>query len=221
MTEPEIALEARRREDQRLFSPSAARNRDAIRDAFLKTMPDRGVILEIGSGTGEHAVHIAAAAPALIWRPGDPDAGSRASIAAWTQHLELSNIAAPHAIDVTAENWDREQGPFAGVVSINMIHIAPFAAAEGLVAGAGRVLAPEGKLFLYGPFVRNGAHTAPSNADFDASLKSRDARWGVRDLDRDIVPIAARAGLCVEAIIAMPANNLSVVFRKHARQGRT
>lgn len=214
MSAKEIALEERGREERRLFSPSVARNRDVIRDAFLKTMPGAGDILEIGSGTGEHAVHIAAAAPDLRWRPGDPDAASRASIAAWTEHLGLANVAAPHAIDVTAPGWDQGLAPVDGAVSINMIHIAPFEAARGLVAGAARLLRPGGKLFLYGPFARNGAHTAPSNADFDASLKSRDARWGVRDLDLEILPLAVAAGLALDAVIDMPANNLSVVFRR-------
>ncbi len=212
--EKEIALEERGREKRRLFSPSAARNRDPIREVFQRVMPHSGVILEIGSGTGEHAVHIAAAAPGLAWRPGDPDAASRASIAAWAEHLSLPNVAAPHAIDVTSAGWDKNIDLVDGVVSINMIHIAPFNAAEGLIAGAGRLLRPCGKLFLYGPFKRKGAHTAPSNSDFDDSLKARDPRWGVRDLDLEIAPLAAAAGLALEEIIEMPANNLSVVFGK-------
>lgn len=214
MSTKDIALEDRRRDEQRLFSPSAARNRDVIRDAFLETMPRAGDILEIGSGTGEHAVHIAAAAPGVRWLPGDPDAGSRASIAAWTEHLGLTNVAAPHAFDMTAPGWDQELQRVDGVVSINMIHIAPFEAARGLIAGAARLLAPGGKLFLYGPFARHGAHTAPSNAAFDASLKARDPRWGVRDLDFEIAPLAEAAGLALEAVIEMPANNLGVVFAR-------
>lgn len=215
MTDKPVALEEQAGNGQRLFSPSAARNRDAIRETFLKTMPkEGGAVLEIGSGTGEHAVHIAAAAPALRWRPGDPDEASRASIAAWTAHLGLANVAPPHAIDVTLAGWDKGLDAVDGVVSINMIHIAPFAAAEGLIAGAGRILKAGGKLFLYGPFARGGAHTAPSNAEFDRSLKARDASWGVRDLDLDIAPLAAAAGLSLETVIEMPANNLSVVFAR-------
>lgn len=214
MTDAEIALEERGRSERRLFSPSAARNRDPIRAAYFKVMPRAGVILEIGSGTGEHAVHIAAAAPGLTWRPGDPDAASRGSIAAWAEHLALTNVAVPHAIDVTAADWDKDLAPADGVVSINMIHIAPFSAAEGLIAGAGRLLRSGGRLFLYGPFKRKGAHTALSNSDFDASLKARDPRWGVRDLDLEIAPLADAAGLALEEIIEMPANNLSVVFRR-------
>lgn len=210
----EIALEARGQEAARLFSPSAARNRDAIRDVFLKHMPKAGTIIEVGSGTGEHVAHIAAAAPGLEFRPGDPDEASRASIAAWAAHLGLKNIAPPHAADVTVAGWATAFDPCEGVVSVNMIHIAPFEAATGLFAGAGALLGPGGRLFLYGPFSRNGAHTSPSNKSFDASLKSRDPRWGVRDLDLEIMPLAAKAGLRLVAIEEMPANNLSVIFER-------
>ena len=210
----EIALEERKADAARLFSPSAARNRDAIRDIFLKTMPLDGALLEIASGTGEHCVHLAAAAPNLTFFPGDPDAASRASIAAWIAESGLQNIMPPHAVDVSIEGWANEFGPCDGVLSINMIHIAPFEAAIGLVSGAAALLKPKGRLFLYGPFSRNGAHTAPSNATFDQSLKGRDARWGVRDLDRDIIPLCAREGMSLVAIEEMPANNLSVVFAR-------
>lgn len=213
--EKEIALETRSSEEARLFSPSAARNRDPIKIAFLAHMPGAGTIVEIGSGTGEHVAHLAAATPDAYWRPGDPDAASRASIAAWTAHLALGNIAAPHAADVAKDGWEKEFASADGVLSINMIHIAPFKAAKGLFSGAGKLLKPGGRLFLYGPFSRNGVHTAPSNAEFDASLKARDARWGVRDLDREIIPLAKAAGFALAAVVPMPANNLSVVFTKH------
>lgn len=210
----EIALEARSQREARLFSPSAARNRDAIREAFAATMPGEGTVIEVASGTGEHVAHLAASAPSLFFRPGDPDAASRASIAAWTAHLGLKNIAAPHAIDVTGASWHKGFSPSNGVLSINMIHIAPFDAALGLMRGAGHLLCDGGRLFLYGPFSRNGVHTAPSNADFDASLKSRDPRWGVRDLENDILPIANGAGLSLAAVIDMPANNFAAIFEK-------
>lgn len=210
----EIALETRASKEARLLSPSAARNRDAIRDVFLAYMPRDGTIVEVGSGTGEHVVCLAGATPRLFWRPGDPDAPSRASIAAWTAHLGLKNVDAPHAADVTKPDWHQGFGDAVGVLSINMIHIAPFEAAEGLIKGAGELLKSRGRLFLYGPFSRGGAHTAPSNAEFDASLKTRDPRWGVRDLDADIFPLASRAGFAPVAIVAMPANNLSVVFER-------
>jgi hypothetical protein len=210
----EVALEIRTREAARLFSPSSARNREPILKAFLHSMPLQGTIIEIGSGTGEHAACFAAATPQLFWRPGDPDAASRASIAAWTAHLGLKNMAPPHAADASDPSWPRAFTASEGIVSINMIHIAPIDAARGLFAGAGDLLKPGGRLFLYGPFSRSGRHTAPSNADFDASLKARDARWGVRDLERDIIPLARAAGLSLAEAIEMPANNFSVVFER-------
>jgi hypothetical protein len=209
----EIGTAGRDAESPRLFAPSAARNKDPIRDAFLDSMPKSGRILEIGSGTGEHVAHLAAALPELRFLPGDPDAASRASIAAWTE--SLANVAPPHAIDVTRDAWRQEVAePIDAAFSINMTHIAPFAAARGLFAGAGVLLQNGGKLFLYGPFARNGAHTAPSNAEFDANLKSRNPAWGVRDLDLEIIPLAGESGFVLERIVEMPANNFSVIFRK-------
>ena len=212
----EIALEPRETEGARLYSPSAARNRGPIRDVFLNSMPHAGKILEIGGGTGEHGVYLAGALPDAVWHTGDPDPSSRASIAAWIADSDLGNLVGPHAIDVTAANWGVEDAaPFDGLVSLNMIHIAPFAAAEGLFGGAGRLLAPGSKLFLYGPFSRGGVHKAPSNEAFDASLKARDERWGVRDLERDIAPLALKNALTRIEIVEMPANNLCVIFRKN------
>ena len=207
------AMENRSAAGMRRLSPSAARNRGPIGRVFLAHMPHKGVILEIGSGTGEHAVHIAAALPAARWLPGDPDAEARASIAAWTAFERLSNVAPPHAIDAAIEGWERAVAePVVAVVSINMIHIAPFAAARGLFAGAGRLLGSGGKLFLYGPFSRNGRHTAPSNAAFDEDLRVRNPLWGVRDLEGDLLPLAAASGLLLDAVVAMPANNFCAIF---------
>ncbi len=213
----DIALEGRLEDGERLFSPSAARNREVVRAVIADRLANDGTVLEVGSGTGEHAVCFAAALPRAVWAPGDPDPASRASIAAWTAHSGLANIRAPHAIDVCAQDWGVDEiAPFSGVVSLNMIHIAPFEAARGLVAGAGRYLRAGGVLFLYGPFSREGAYTSPSNGEFDRSLKSRDPRWGVRDLDREIVPLAEEAGLTLHDVVAMPANNLSIIFEKRA-----
>lgn len=196
-----------------MYSPSAARNRDAILEVFLAHMPRAGAALEIASGSGEHGAYIAARLSGLIWLPGDPDETCRASIAAWTAHAGLQNMRPPHAIDVTEEDWTKTVAePVSAVVSINMIHIAPFDAAKGLIAGAGELVQEGGKLFLYGPFSRDGEHVAPSNAAFDETLKSRDPRWGVRDLERDILPLTEKAGLRFETAIAMPANNFSVIF---------
>ena len=214
----EIALEARAAEEDRLFSPSAARNREAIREVFVRHMPHDGLIVEIGSGTGEHAVEILKAAPDLIWQPSDPDETSRRSVNGWARHEALANLRPALDLDVTQASWWHEierpvASPIKGIVSINMIHIAPFTAAEGLMAGAGAKLPSGGKLFLYGPFKRND-HTAPSNLDFDRSLKSRDPSWGVRDLDLEIIPLADRHNLSLETVVEMPANNLSVVFTR-------
>ncbi|MEO1150712.1 MAG: DUF938 domain-containing protein [Pseudomonadota bacterium] len=212
----EIALEARASEEARLSSPSVARNRDVIADVFCAHMPATGAILEIASGTGEHAVTLARRLPDVTFYPGDPDPASRASIMAWADHTGLVNIAPCHAINVITDHPAPDHHAyFQGVTCINMIHIAPFAATKGLFAYAAATLAPGGSLFLYGPFARNGQHTAPSNADFDASLKSRDADWGVRDLDREVIPVAEKRGFRLGSVIDMPANNLAVVF--HSR----
>ncbi|GJL90349.1 DUF938 domain-containing protein [Hyphococcus sp.] len=211
----ETALETRNASGAKLFSPSVGRNRDAIRNAFLDTMPLTGKFLEIGGGTGEHAVHIADALPKAEWLTGDPDETARASIAAWIADSDLLNLHGPHAIDVASDRWGVEQdAPFDGIISINMIHIAPFEAAEGLFAGAARLLRPGGKLFLYGPFARNGKHTALSNEAFDVSLKARDPRWGVRDLEHDIALLAQKNALALQRTVEMPANNFTVVFNK-------
>lgn len=211
----EIALEARARDKERLFSPSVSRNRDIICETFLKVMPDKGRVLEVGSGTGEHGVHIAKQLPNVTWYGGDPDEASRASLRAWICYSGLQNLEYPHAIDVTGSDWGSiENFTFQGMLSVNMIHIAPFDAARGLIAGAGRLLQSGGKLFLYGPFSRNGVHISPSNAQFDVSLKSRNPQWGVRDLDDEIILLAQESGLELTEIIAMPANNLSVVFMR-------
>ena len=200
--------------DARRFAPAAARNRDPIADAFLALVGREGRVLEIASGSGEHAVHLCSQAPGLIWTPSDPDPDARASIAAWRAHAGLSNLGAPLALDVAAPDWTDGLGGFDALVSINMIHIAPFEAAEGLFAGAAQLLPPGGALFLYGPFRRHGAHTAASNDAFDQSLKARNPRWGVRDLEGEVIPLAAREGFDFAAEQAMPANNFVVVFRR-------
>ncbi|KVU25253.1 SAM-dependent methyltransferase [Burkholderia ubonensis] len=195
----------------RLSAPAAERNRGPILDVLRRVLPARGDVLEIASGTGQHVVHFAAGLPGLHWRPSDPDAQARRSIAAWIAQAGLSNVDAPLAFDVRDASW-----PFAAldaIVCINMIHIAPWACAEALFAGASRVLRPGGVLVLYGPYRREGRHTAPSNAAFDAQLRSRDPSWGVRDLET-VVALGLDRGLdCIE-VVEMPANNLSVVFRR-------
>jgi SAM-dependent methyltransferase len=198
--------------DVRQHSPAAARNRAPILAAMQRTLPRRGVVLEVGSGSGEHAVFLAAAIPGLTWQPSDRDQTARASVAAWSRDAGLSNVRPPLALDVTEAAWEAQVGaPVDAVVCINVLHIAPWAAAEGLLAGVGRLLGPAGVLFVYGPFKRDGRHTAPSNEAFDASLRARDPRWGVREV-ADVQRIAAPHGLALRDAIAMPANNLALVF---------
>ena len=215
MDKKPIALEDRpETEDGRLSSPSVGRNKDVILETFRAHAPNEGRVLEIASGTGEHALHISSALPGLIWRPSDPDAGSRASIASWRKAAKAANLLDPLTIDTTQTLWGvEEDAPFDVMVCINMIHIAPWEAGLGLIAGAGRLLRPDGVLFLYGPFKRGGVHTAPSNAAFDDSLRSRDPAWGVRDLDT-VENEAQAQNLVLKAVIEMPANNLSVVFHR-------
>jgi len=194
-----------------LSSPSVARNRDFILAVLRRALPGRGTVLEIASGSGEHAVHFAAALPQLIWQPSDPDPQARDSIAAYRAAAQLPNLMPPLALDATSSTWPATQAD--AIVAINMIHIAPWAAAEGLMAGAERLLPTGGVLYLYGPFREHGQHTAPSNAAFDESLRARNREWGVRDLD-EVAALASQHGFALEERVAMPANNLSVVFRR-------
>jgi len=198
--------------DGRLHAPSALRNRAAIAAVLAGWLPPRGRVLEIASGTGEHALHFAAAFPGLTWQPSDPDPARRHSIEAYRAAEGTENLRPPLDIDVTAPDWPLDE-PVDGVVCCNMIHIAPWSAAEGLFAGAGRHLKAGGGLYLYGPFKRGGAHTAPSNAAFDASLRAKDPAWGVRDLEA-VTALALAAGLADPKIEAMPANNLSLWFAR-------
>ena len=191
-------------------SPSTARNREPILEVLRSRLPAGARVLEVASGAGEHAMFLAAALSAVTWQPSDRDDEALASIAAWRAAVGLANLAAPVRLDASdPASWP--EGPFEAVICINMIHISPWAACEGLMAGAGRVLAPEGRLFLYGPFLEADVETAPSNLAFDQSLKSRDPAWGLRDLAA-VTARAAAHGLGFAERIGMPANNLIVVF---------
>lgn len=192
-------------------APAAERNRDAILAVLARVLPQSGVVLEIASGTGQHAVHCAAALPGIVWQPSDPDANARDSIAAWRAHAGLANLNAPLALDVLSDDWGIVN--MAAIVCINMIHIAPWAAAEALFRGAGARLDAGGVLYLYGPYRRNGAHTAPSNEAFDQQLRATDPRWGVRDMEA-VEALGQKAGLTLVETVAMPANNFSLVFKK-------
>ncbi|AMJ60447.1 DUF938 domain-containing protein [Bosea sp. PAMC 26642] len=202
-------------EDHRLFAPAATRNRDAILPILRAVLPATGLVLEVASGSGEHIVHLAQALPALTFQPSDPSPEALASIAAWTAHAGLANIRSPLQLDATTAIWPLAAAD--AVICINMIHIAPWSATQGLLRGAGTLLADGAPLYLYGPFRRPGQEMEASNAAFDESLKARNPDWGLRDLDA-VAGAAAEAGFGVPEITEMPANNLSVVFRK--RQDR-
>ncbi len=194
-------------EDARRFAPAAARNRDALLDALRDILPERGLVLEVASGTGEHAVHIAAALPGLSWQPSDPSEDARRSIDAWA--AGHANIRPALALDASAWPWPIQAAD--ALLCVNMIHIAPWSAALGLLRGAATLLPPGAPLVLYGPYLRDGVETAPSNLDFDASLKARNPEWGLRRLE-DVT--AAAKGFTLAQVIPMPANNLTVVFRR-------
>jgi len=206
--------------DARRFAPAAARNRDSILAVLRRVLPSEGRVLEIASGTGEHAVHFARALPALSFAPSDADPECLASIEAWRAHEALPNVEPARRIDVHDADWGADPG-IAAILCSNLVHIAPWSAAQALVRGAARVLAPRAgaPLVLYGPYRRGGAHTAPSNAAFDASLRARDARFGVRDLE-EVERAASECGFALDECVAMPANNFCVVFRTGARPER-
>jgi hypothetical protein len=167
--------------------------------------------LEVASGSGEHAAYFAPRLAPRQWQPSDTDSDARASIAAHAAQIECHTLLPPVALNASDDTWPIVAA--AAVVCINMIHIAPWSAARGLVRGAGTILPAGGILYLYGPFMRDGRHTAPSNQAFDAGLRARDPAWGVRDLN-DVAHLAATHGLTLDEIVEMPANNLSVLFRR-------
>jgi SAM-dependent methyltransferase len=199
-----------------LSSPPALRNRGPILEVLRRYLPARGAILEIASGSGEHVTHFAAALPSLVFQPSDLDAAARASIAERARECGLTNVRAPLALDATAERWQLPPDIAASLAAIycfNMIHIAPWRAALGLLRNAALALPSGGLLYLYGPYRRGGFHTAPSNEAFDRDLRARNADWGVRDVEDVIAEAAAQQFAFVE-IVEMPANNLSVVLRR-------
>ncbi len=199
------------RADHMRDAPSARRNRGPILQVLEQWAPREGVALEIAAGTGQHAVHFSAALPGLRWQPSDINPAALVSIAAWQQAEGTANLLPPVQLDVTSEQWPIDRADL--VVCINMIHISPWAATEGLMRGAARLLSNEGTLFLYGPYHVGGKPTAPSNASFDAHLRTRDPRWGVRHIE-DVQAEAAANGLVKASMISMPANNFSVIFKR-------
>ena len=202
--------------DLRQRAPAAERNRDPIVEVLRRVLPERGLALEIASGSGEHAIYFAQAFPQLAFLPSDPDEKARNSIAAWIGVSNLANILPPIALDAAAASWPVEKAD--AIICINMTHISPWAATEGLFKGSARLLAPGAPLYLYGPYKRGGAHTAESNQAFDDWLHGNDPQWGVRDLER-VIDCAATNGFSKPEIVEMPANNLSLLFRRRAVPG--
>lgn len=196
------------------LAPATDRNRAPILEVLRGVLPERGFVLEIASGTGQHAVYFGGALPGVTWQPSDPDAGARASIDAWRAESGLLNVRPAVDLDVSREDWGVESAD--AIVCINMIHISPWSSCEALMRGASRLLSAGAPLYLYGPYRFDGAFTAPSNEAFDASLRAQDLAWGVRDLS-DVTAVAVASGFEREAVIPMPANNHSVVFRKRER----
>ncbi|HEY1855815.1 DUF938 domain-containing protein [Acidocella sp.] len=193
-------------------APSTARNRGPILSVLKPRLPSRGFVLEIAAGAGEHAVYNAAALPGLQWQPTDPSPEALASIAAWRDHAALPNLLAPLRLDAaTPDTWPVDRAD--AIVNINMIHISPWSATQGLMEGAGRLLPSGGLLFLYGPYIEPDIETVASNLSFDLSLKTRNPAWGLRRLD-EVTALAAQHRLELSERISMPANNLALIFKK-------
>lgn len=190
-------------------APATARNRDPILAVLRDVLPASGLILEIASGTGEHVRYFAEKLPHLGWQPTDSDPDALASIAAWSERL--ANIRPPLRLDASIADWPVTHAD--AILCINMVHISPWTATEGLFAGAARVLPPGAPLYLYGPYRRADVPTAPSNEAFDQSLKARDPAWGLRQLE-DVIALASRTGFRFDRLAEMPANNVSLVFRR-------
>jgi len=194
---------------RRLDFPATRRNREPIFEVLAAQLPPTGVVLEIASGSGQHAAAFAPRLPKHTWQPTDFDPTHVASINAWRDAVGSDNLLPALQLDASADTWPVTAA--AAIFSANMVHIAPWAACEGLFRGAERILSAGGRLLLYGPFVQQGVTTAPSNTTFDESLRSRDPSWGVRHLD-DVEALAQQHGLSLSGVVRMPANNLTVIF---------
>lgn len=195
----------------KLTSPAALRNREPILDVLRAHLPASGLVLEIASGSGEHVVHFARALPGLVWQPTDPSEEARHSIAARIEEEKLASILPPLDLDASGLDWPLAQAD--AMIAINMVHISPWAATEGLLAGAGRLLPSGAPLVLYGPYRQEGRAFVESNQAFDESLKARNPLWGIRALE-DVEACAKHHGLKLDQVIDMPANNLCVLFRR-------
>jgi len=195
--------------DERETAPSAERNKGPILDVVRRALPARGLVLEIGSGSGQHVAHFAAALPLLEFQPSELDTARHASIRAWTRGLR--NVKPAIELDVMRHPWPIDAAD--AIICINVIHISPWAATLALMQGAAAILPDGGVLVTYGPYRRDGRHTAPSNEEFDASLRSRNSEWGVRDME-EVEAAANRAGLRLEDAVPMPANNFTLILRR-------
>lgn len=192
-------------------APATERNREPIASVLREVLTASGTVLEVASGTGEHAACFAALFPTFLWQPSDPDPEALASIRAWREESGLANLLEPVLLDAAAEDWPLVAAD--AILCVNMVHISPWAATVGLLRGAGRLLEAGAPLILYGPYRRAGVPTAPSNEAFDASLRSRDPQWGLRELEA-VAAEAALRGLRLDRVVEMPANNLTIVFRR-------
>jgi len=201
----------RKMNDPRQYAPATLRNRDFIVGVLRDVLPTKGVILEIASGSGEHVVHFARNFPSLVFQPSDREPDALQSIAAWVKASRVTNARAPMVLEVSQSPWPIASAD--GIICINMVHISPWESALGLVRGAAAILPPTAPLYLYGPYKREGFATASSNQAFDRSLRDRDPTWGLRDLEA-VAAAAQSVGFSIPTIIEMPANNLSVVFRR-------
>lgn len=200
--------------DGRRCAPAAARNLQPLTAALAALLPPKGRVLEVASGTGQHAAHWAGAFPAIIFQPSDPEPAARASIAAWRDHTALANLLAPLAVDVTAPAWWQPLEPgFDAIIAVNLTHIAPWQATSGLFQGADALLSSCGRLVVYGPFAEHGVLEPESNRLFDRSLRAQNPAWGVRDVT-DLDALATSHALVRSQRIAMPANNLVLVWER-------
>lgn len=201
--------------DSRLFSPSTARNREPIHDVLSRLLGDSAKVLEFASGSGEHALYMTERHPGWQWQPSDIDDAAIQSVEAWRTHSELGNILPAQRRNLLADSDDGQEpdAHWDAIVAVNLIHISPWQVTERLMHAAGQQLVSGGILFLYGPYRRNGEHTAPSNVEFDAWLKARDPRWGVRDLEQ-VIAEAVDNGLTLHGVEQLPANNLAVAFQR-------
>src|SRR6478609_9136430 len=205
-----LKLDGQKLDDGRWFTGSVERNKDPILNLLKRVLPHTGLILEIGSGTGRHVTYFAKALPELTWQPSDPDDEFRQSVRSWTKLENLDNVRAPINLEVGRLPWPVTRAD--AVLSVNMIHVAPWAATEALFSGATCVLDRGGLLVLYGPYRRFGRHTAASNEVFDAQLRASNPEWGLRDLEA-VLKLADEAGFSPADIADMPANNFSIVLR--------